>query len=52
MKIIDRNRYIDKMIRVMNTPDIKVITGVRRAGKSKLMELFKKYIKKASKTII
>ena len=46
MKIIDRNRYIDKMIRVMNTPDIKVITGVRRAGKSKLMELFKKYIKK------
>lgn len=37
--------YLDKMIRVINTPDIKVITGVRRAGKSKLLELFIKYIK-------
>lgn len=44
MKIIERNIYLDKMIRVLNTPDIKVITGVRRAGKSKLLDLFKKYI--------
>jgi len=38
------NCYLEKLIKTMNTPDIKVITGVRRAGKSKLLEEFKKYI--------
>ena len=38
--------YLNTMIRVIDTPDIKVITGVRRSGKSKLLELFKKYIEK------
>ena len=33
----------------MNTSDIKVITGVRRAGKAKLLEEFKKYIIKNDK---
>lgn len=44
MKYIQRKEYLDKMINTMNTPDIKVITGVRRAGKSKLLEDFKKHI--------
>lgn len=44
MKLIDRNDYLDKMISVIGTPDIKVITGVRRSGKSKLLEAFKDYV--------
>jgi hypothetical protein len=29
-----------KLIDVKNTPDIKVVTGVIRSGKSKLMDAF------------
>lgn len=45
MRLIERKRYLQKMINVIGTPDIKVITGVRRSGKSKLLEAFKEYIK-------
>lgn len=44
MKLIDRNLYLDKMTSVIGTPDIKVITGVRRSGKSKLLEAFRDYV--------
>ena len=44
MKLIERRQYLDKLINVIGTPDIKVITGVRRSGKSKLLEAFKEYI--------
>ncbi len=46
MKLIERKQYLDKMIGVIGTPDIKVLTGVRRCGKSKLLEAFKSYVHK------
>ena len=46
MKLIQREQYLEKMINVIGTPDIKVITGVRRSGKSKLLDAFKEYIAK------
>ena len=47
MKLIERSSYLNKMIHVMGTPDIKVLTGVRRSGKSKLLEAFKAYVQKS-----
>ena len=44
LKLIERDDYLNCLIDVIGTPDIKVITGVRRSGKSKLLESFKEYI--------
>ncbi len=45
MRLIERDFYLNKLKDVMGTPDIKVITGVRRSGKSKLMESFMAYVR-------
>ncbi len=46
MKLIERKQYLKKMINVIGTPDIKVLTGVRHSGKAKLLEAFMDYIMK------
>ncbi|MDO5563075.1 MAG: ATP-binding protein [Synergistaceae bacterium] len=45
MKIIYRKKYMDRLARLRGTPDVKVITGMRRSGKSQLMQSYIEYIK-------
>lgn len=44
MKLIDRDKYLNEILNVVDTPNIKVITGVRRSGKSILLDAFYNYL--------
>ena len=44
MKMIIRDNYLKKLIGAKDTEFIKVITGVRRSGKSTLLLMFKDYL--------
>lgn len=43
--MITRTHYLNRIIDLNGTPDIKIITGVRRSGKSKLMQAYIAYLK-------
>lgn len=44
MKHIERTAYLEKLKKLNNSPDIKVITGIRRCGKSVLMQDYINYV--------
>ena len=44
MRLIKRPYYLEKLIELKDIPDIKIITGVRRSGKSKLLDAFYDYL--------
>lgn len=44
MKYIERTTYLDRLIQIKNTPDIKIITGIRRCGKSELLKAYMRYL--------
>ena len=45
MKTITRAKYLDRIIELKGTPDIKIITGIRQSGKSKQMQAYIAYQK-------
>ena len=45
MKQIVREKYLNRIIDLNGTPDIKIITGIRRSGKSRLMQSYMEYLR-------
>ena len=42
---IERTKYLEELVRWKDKDLIKVVTGIRRCGKSTLFELFINYLK-------
>lgn len=46
----NRNRYLDKLIGFQDTEPVKIVTGIRRCGKSSLLKLMVQHLKNTGKT--
>lgn len=44
MKRINRDAYLNKLIEFKDKKVIKVITGIRRCGKSTIMEIYRDWL--------
>ena len=51
MDKIIRKKYLKELIALSGTPDIKVITGIRRSGKSVLLQQFEDYLRETEKDV-
>lgn len=51
MKTIVREGYLERIKALKDTPDIKIITGIRRSGKSNLMQVYIDYLKSEFKDV-
>ena len=47
--IIERKEYLEKLIAWKDKQLIKIVTGVRRCGKSMLLEIYRNYLKEQQK---
>ena len=49
VKRIERTDYLKELYDLLQTPDIKVITGVRRSGKSKLLDALASHLRESDR---
>ena len=48
-ELINRSQYLDQLIQNKDADLVKIVTGIRRCGKSSLPDLFHRYLSENSK---